>query len=111
MQKEVNRRVTLRITVEQLKNRNNASIELMEILSLEGQSYMARLTVDGQQMILSDERGTTTQFRSTWHAQDMLSSFHILETQVVHLSAYNEMVGMEPSSAEPLRVRVQRQKP
>ncbi|MFT6980295.1 MAG: hypothetical protein ACJARK_001804 [Marinobacter psychrophilus] len=110
MQKEVNRRVTLRITVEQLKNRNNASIELMEILSLEGQSYMARLTVDGQQMILSDERGTT-QFRSTWHAQDMLSSFHILETQVVHLSAYNEMVGMEPSSAEPLRIRVQRQKP
>jgi glutamine cyclotransferase len=100
----------LRITLEQLKSRNNASIELMEILSLEGQSYMARLTVDGQQMILSDGRGTT-QFRSTWHAQDMLSSFHILETQVVHVSAYNEMVGMEPSSVEPLRVRVQRQKP
>jgi len=84
---------------------------LMEILSLEGQSYMARLTVDGRQVILSDERGTTTQFRSTWHAQDMLSNFHILETQVVHMSAYNEMVGMEPSNVEPLRVRVQRQKP
>lgn len=101
----------MRITLEQLKNRNNASIELMEILSLEGQSYMARLTVDGRQVILSDERGTTTQFRSTWHAQDMLSNFHILETQVVHMSAYNEMVGMEPSNVEPLRVRVQRQKP
>ena len=101
----------MRITLEQLKNRNNASIELMEILSLEGQSYMARLTVDGRQVILSDERGTTTQFRSTWHAQDMLSNFHILETLVVHMSAYNEMVGMEPSNAEPLRVRVQRQKP
>ena len=101
----------MRITLEQLKNRNNASVELMEILSLEGQSYMARLTVDGKQVILSDERGTTTQFRSTWHAQDMLSNFHILETQVVHMSAYNEMVGMEPSNAEPLRVRVQRQKP
>jgi len=101
----------LRITLEQLKNRNNASVELMEILSLEGQSYMARLTVDGKQVILSDERGTTTQFRSTWHAQDMLSNFHILETQVVHMSAYNEMVGMEPSNVEPLRVRVQRQKP
>ena len=101
----------MRITLEQLKNRNNASVELMEILSLEGQSYMARLTVDGKQVILSDERGTTTQFRSTWHAQDMLSNFHILETQVVHMSAYNEMVGMEPSNVEPLRVRVQRQKP
>ena len=101
----------MRITLDQLKNRNNASVELMEILSLEGQSYMARLTVDGKQVILSDERGTTTQFRSTWHAQDMLSNFHILETQVVHMSAYNEMVGMEPSNVEPLRVRVQRQKP
>lgn len=101
----------MRITLEQLKSRKGASIELMEILSLEGQSYMARLTVDGEQLILSDEHRTTTQFRSTWHAQDMLSSFHILETQVVHVSAYNEMVGMEPSNAEPLRVRVQRQKP
>jgi len=27
------------------------------------------------------------------------------------MSAYNEMVGMEPSNVEPLRVRVQRQKP
>jgi hypothetical protein len=44
----------VRITLEQLKNRKNANIELMEILSLEGQSYMARLTVDGQQLILSD---------------------------------------------------------
>lgn len=101
----------MRITLEQLKSRKNASVELLEILSLEGQSYMARMTVDGQQMILSDESGTTMQFRSTWHTQDMLSSLHILETQVVHASAYNEMVGMEPGSVEPLRVRVQRQEP
>ena len=101
----------MRITLEQLKHRNSASIELMEILSLEGQSYMARLTVNGQQMILSDEHDTTVQFRSTWHAQDMLSNLHVLETQVVHASAYNEMVGMAPDSVEPLRVRVQRQKP
>jgi hypothetical protein len=101
----------VRITLEQLKRRKNASFELLEILSLEGQSYMARLIVDGQLLILSDEFGNSAQFRSTWHAQDMLSSLHILETQVVHASAYNEMVGMEPASVEPLRVRVQRQKP
>ena len=99
----------MRITLEQLKNRKNANIELLEILSLEGQSYMARMTVDGQLRILSDNSGTTLQFRSAWHTQDMLSSLHINETQVVHASAYNEMVGMEPSSVEPLRVRVQRQ--
>lgn len=101
----------MRVTLEQLKNHKNASIELVEILSLEVQSYMARLTIDGKQLILSDDRGVTTQFRSTWHAQNMLSSLHILETHVVHASAYNEMVGMKPDNVAPLRVRLQRQEP
>lgn len=101
----------MRITLEQLKSRNDAAIELMEILSLEGQSYMARLTVDGEQLVLSDGNGKTLQFRSTWHAQDSLRSLHISETHVVHASAYNEMVGMATNTVEPLRVRVQRQKP
>ncbi len=101
----------MRITLEQLKSRNDTVIELMEILSLEGQSYMARLTVDGKQLLLSDDGGNTLQFRSTWQAQDTLRSLHIGETHVVHASAYNEMVGMESGTVEPLRVRVQRQKP
>lgn len=100
----------MRITLDQLRNKQNLVIDLLEILSLEGQHYMARLSLDGELFLLSDKNGTTSLFRSAWQIQDTLASFTIRETQVVHPSAYHEMVGMEPAEFEPLRIRVQRQK-
>lgn len=100
----------MRITLDQLRSLQNPVIDLLEILSLEGQHYMARLSLDGELFLLSDRQGTTSLFRSAWQIQDTLASFTIRETQVVHPSAYHEMVGMEPAAIEPLRIRVQRQK-
>jgi len=100
----------VRITLDQLRSLQNPVINLLEILSLEGQHYMARLSLDGELFLLSDRQGTTSLFRSAWQIQDTLASFTIRETQVVHPSAYHEMVGMEPAAIEPLRIRVQRQK-
>ena len=100
----------MRITLDQLRSLQSPLIDLLEILSLEGQHYMARLTLDGQLYLLSDKQGSTHLFRSAWQIQDTLGSFTIRETQVVHPSAYHEMVGMEPATGEPLRIRVQRQK-
>lgn len=101
----------MRITLDQLRRLQSPVIDLLEILSLEGQHYMARLSLDGQLLLLSDKKGTTSLFRSAWQIQDTLASFDIRETQVVHPSAYHEMVGMDPSEIEPMRIRVQRQKP
>ena len=101
----------MRITLDQLRTRQRPVIDLLEILSLEGQHYMARLSLDQQQLLLSDKNGSTSLFRSSWQIQDTLAAFDIRETQVVHSSAYHEMVGMEPAKIEPLRIRVQRQKP
>ncbi len=100
----------MRITLDQLRSLQNPVIDLLEILSLEGQHYMARLSLDDELFLLSDRQGTTSLFRSAWQIQDTLASFTIRETQVVHPSAYHEMVGMEPAEIEPLRIRVQRQK-
>lgn len=100
----------MRITLDQLRSLQNPVIDLLEILSLEGQHYMARLSLNGDLFLLSDRNGTTSLFRSAWQIQDTLASFTIRETQVVHPSAYHEMVGMEPAEIEPLRIRVQRQK-
>lgn len=100
----------MRITLEQLRSLQSPVIDLLEILSLEGQHYMACLTIDGELFLLSDRQGVTSLFRSAWQIQDTLASFSIRETQVVHPSAYHEMVGMEPAEIEPLRIRVQRQK-
>lgn len=100
----------MRITLDELRHKQNPVIDLLEILSLEGQHYMARLSMDGDLRLLSDKDGTTSLFRSAWQIQDTLASFDVRETQVVHASAYHEMVGMAPADIEPLRIRVQRQK-
>lgn len=72
---------------------------------------MARLQIGGETRILSDPRGRTRLFRSSWEAQDTLRDLSIARTEVVHASAYNEMVGMDPSDVAPLRIQVQRQQP
>ncbi|MBW0148242.1 DUF6482 family protein [Marinobacter arenosus] len=100
----------MRITLEELRNSQGPVIELLEIISLEGQHYMARLTLDGRLLLLSDKDGVTSLFRSSWQIQDTLAGFQVRETQVVHPSAYHEMVGMEPAHVEPMRIRVQREK-
>lgn len=97
----------MRITLEQLRQIQALTIDLLEIISLEGQQYMARLVIDGQYHLLSDAGDHTRLFRSSWEIQDTLAAFHIVATEVVHPSAYHEMVGMEPTGIEPMRIRVQ----
>lgn len=99
----------MRITLDDLKHRPDLTIDLLEIISLEGQQYMARLVIDGDYHLLSDTDGKTRLFRSSWQVQDTLGSFSISATEVVHPSAYHEMIGMEASSVEPMRIKIQEQ--
>lgn len=100
----------MRITLNQLRNLDQPIIELLEIISLEGQHYMARLHGPQGLMLLSDDNGNTRLFRSAWQLQDTLSDLDVRETQIVHPSAYHEMVGMAPAEIEPMRIQVQRQR-
>ncbi len=97
----------MRITLDDLKQRSDVAIDLLEILSIEGQQYMARLLINGDYHLLSDSDGKTRLFRSSWQIQDTLGAFRITATDVVHPSAYHEMVGMPSSEVEPMRIRVQ----
>lgn len=97
----------MRITLNDLKRTPDVTIDLLEIISIEGQQYMARLLMAGDYHLLSDTNGKTRLFRSSWQIQDTLGAFRIGSTDVVHASAYNEMVGMQPSPVEPMRIRVQ----
>lgn len=100
----------MRITLEELRNSKGPVIDLLEIISLEGQQYMARLTMADRVLLLSDKQGVTSLFRSAWQVQDTLAAFRVRTTEVVHPSAYHEMVGMAPADIEPMRIRVQREK-
>ncbi|MFN2361033.1 MAG: DUF6482 family protein [Marinobacter sp.] len=97
----------MRITLEELRQMSDLTIDLLEIISLEGQQYMARLVIGEEYHLLSDTRDQTRLFRSSWEIQDMLAAFNVISTDVVHPSAYHEMVGMEPARIEPMRIRVQ----
>ncbi|MGO1232632.1 MAG: DUF6482 family protein [Marinobacter sp.] len=99
----------MRITLDELRKLEHPVIDLLEIISLEGQQYMARLNGPEGLKLLSDKKGQTRLFRSAWEIQDTLAAFDIRETQVVHPSAYHEMVGMAPADIEPMRIQVQRQ--
>jgi len=100
----------VRITLNELKQTGQPAIRLLEIISLEGQQYMARLHRGDEMKLLSDASGKTRLFRSAWQIQDTLSDLSIQETQVVHPSAYHEMVGMAPADIQPMRIQVQRQR-
>ncbi len=99
----------MRITLEELKSSPGQAIDLLEILSLEGQRYMARLHLGGDIKLLSDAGGQTRLFRSSWEVQDCLGSVTIARTEVVHSSAYTQMIGMDTAEFEPLRIKVQGQ--
>ena len=100
----------MRITLDELRRSSELTIELLEIISLEGQQYMAKLSIDNNSYLLSDSSGKTCLFRSSWQVQDVLGSFRIRSTDLVHASAYHEMVGMQPADVEPLRIRIQERK-
>ncbi len=63
----------MRITLDQLRSLQSPVIDLLEILSLEGQHYMARLSMDNQALLLSEKNGTTSLFRGAWQIQDTLA--------------------------------------
>lgn len=100
----------MKITLEQLAAQPKQTIDLLEIISIEGQQYMARLNLGHEQFLLTDQKGVTRLFSSAWQLQETLGALSIKETQVVHPSAYNEMIGMAPTPVEPLRIRIQGQK-
>lgn len=100
----------MRMTLTELRELEDVTIELLEIVSLEGQRYMARVTINQRQHLLSGPDGQTALFRGSWEVQDTLGTFAIDRTEVVHASAYNEMIGMDSGPVEPLRIPIQRQK-
>ncbi|SFR66695.1 hypothetical protein SAMN05216203_2373 [Marinobacter daqiaonensis] len=100
----------MRITLAELHEADIAPVTLLEILSIEGQGYLARLHIQGEPLILSDENGQSRLFRSAHEAQNELSDLDIGKTELVHPSAYDEMIGLDPDDREPLRIRLEGRK-
>ncbi|WP_077529854.1 DUF6482 family protein [Vreelandella utahensis] len=79
-------------------------VEYTEIRSLEGQFYMIRVLLDGQHRVLSDDDNATMLLPSVPAANELLDEAGIATRELVHDSAYNEMVGLDEVGIDPLRI-------
>lgn len=79
-------------------------IDQVEMISLEGQRYLIRVTLNQRPLILSDHRGQSLLFRSARQAREQLEGLCEAPMELVHSSAYSEMVGLDQAPLEPMRI-------
>jgi len=97
--------VTVRITPEKLR-KDSIPFDRMELIALEGERYTVRLYGQGKPVVLSDGQGRSLLYRSTREALDELEWLAVKMVEVVHHSAYGEMIGLDGGAVEPLRIRI-----
>jgi len=91
----------MRITTEQLQEQQHTGFPV-EIISLEGQFYVARITLDEGAFMLS-ENDETIQFRNVQQVREFLAAYNPGTTELVHTSVYDQMINTDSSPA-PARV-------
>ena len=97
----------MRMSVRELRHYSD-DILWAEIHAIEGQSYMVILQLDGKRRLLSDDHGQTLRFSSLAAANQLLGQHRVAQRELVHQSAYNEMIGLDESAIDPLRIQTGR---
>jgi len=93
----------MRMTLQQLKE-HGEDVSRAEILSVEGKHYIARLWLDDQFYMLSDNEWQTLLLPSTSAMNDLLDEYGIHNRVLVHDSPYNEMIGLDSNAVDSLRI-------
>lgn len=97
----------MKITFGELKSRDSQTIDLLEIVSLEGRYYIGRLHFGDEVRVLTDKSGTPLLYSGTAALQEALSAFPVARTEVMPPSGYDEMVGLTDEGEPFMRVPVQ----
>ena len=82
------------------------AVEALDLISLEGGTYVLEARVSGQRFSVRDELAKVLHFRSVQHARDLLSDFPRIPLHLVHAEIHDEMIGMPVVRHEPLRVPI-----
>lgn len=97
----------MRMSVRELR-RHSDDVLWAEIHAIEGQSYMVILQRDRDRRVLSDDHSQTLRFSSLAAANQLLEQYRVTQRELVHQSAYNEMIGLDESAIGPLRIQTGR---
>lgn len=98
----------MRMTVRALR-RHSDEVLWAEIHAIEGQSCLILLQLDHERRVLTDDHGRTLCFPGLAAANEFLRGYRVLQRELVHQSAYNEMIGLDESAIGPLRIQTGRQ--
>ncbi|WP_338480012.1 DUF6482 family protein [Pseudomonas trivialis] len=80
------------------------AIRELELLSLEGGFYIARVTLDDGELTLLDDQGKTLRLRSTTHLRDLLQRVPPFPCVLVQQCVHDEMCGTRTGSIGALRI-------
>ncbi len=76
----------------------------LELLSLEGGFYIARVKLDHVEMTLLDDNGKTLRLRSSTHLRDLLQGVQPFPCVLVQQCAHDEMCGTREGVIGALRI-------
>ncbi|WP_338500281.1 DUF6482 family protein [Pseudomonas trivialis] len=80
------------------------AIRELELLSLEGGFYIARVTLDDGELTLLDDQGKTLRLRSTTHLRDLLQRVPPFPCVLVQQCVHDEMCGTRTGLIGALRI-------
>ncbi|KTC64386.1 metal ABC transporter ATPase [Pseudomonas fluorescens ABAC62] len=82
----------------------NGEVRGLELLSLEGGFYIARINLDHGQQTLLDDSGKTLRLRSSTHLRDLLQHVPPFPCVLVQQCAHDEMCGVREGDIGALRI-------
>ncbi len=94
-----------KLTLDQLK-RDKPAIEQLIVRSFECEIYLVELMLKDGVHIFCDAAGAPQMFRSQLAAKLPFKGMGIRDTLLTQASPYNEMIGLDVGSIEPLNVRI-----
>jgi hypothetical protein len=95
----------MKVTIDQLQSQRPKIYEL-RLKSFECEHYLVQVTTDeGDSMVYTDE-GKPAVFRSQLAAKFPFKGLEVARATLEHQSTYNEMIGLDTRSVDPLVVDI-----
>ncbi|ALT00190.1 DUF6482 family protein [Lacimicrobium alkaliphilum] len=86
--------------------RNKPVIEYVGVLSFEMSVYLVQISVDGQRGLVYANDSKPKKFSSLGQIRDLFTDFKVGQAELVHQSAYGEMIGSDEESDNTMRLPI-----
>jgi hypothetical protein len=86
--------------------RNKPTIEYVGVLSFEMSVYLLHISVDGERGLVYANDSKPKKFSSLGQIRDVLEDFVIGQAELVHQSAYGEMIGSDEETDNTMRLPI-----